>query len=113
MPKFNEKRCSTVLGIRGGRLSNRAKNELESGRFDVLGYSETVADSVLDWVLVFLLLGCKSFGAKMVEARGVEPLFLKRMFCAFACVHFQVFIQSQIVLDVYLQGYLQGYLWPS
>jgi hypothetical protein len=49
----------------------------------------------------------------MVEARGVEPLFLKRVFLTFACVHFQEFIQSQIVLDVCLQGYLQGYLWPS
>jgi hypothetical protein len=42
----------------------------------------------------------------MVEARGVEPLFLKWAFLAFACVHFQEFIQSQIVLDAGKQGEL-------
>ena len=43
-------------------------------RFDVLGLRGTVAEYVLLKVLLELLLGCKSFGAKVVEARGVEPL---------------------------------------
>jgi hypothetical protein len=77
MPQLNETRCSTVPGIRGERLSNRGRNERENRRFDVLGCSETVADRVLVWVLVCLLLRCKSFGDRVVEARGVEPLFLK------------------------------------
>ena len=42
----------------------------------------------------------------MVEARGVEPLFLKWMFLMFACVYFETLTQVQTVLDIGKQGYL-------
>lgn len=74
MPQRNETRRPEGSGFRSLAVENRTEMRAKKRRFDILGYSETVADRVLDWVLVCLLLGCKSLGDKVVEARGVEPL---------------------------------------